>query len=80
MNANLLKARMKELNKTQGIVAEASGMSENSLSRKLSGKRDFRLSEIERLCEVLNISDPRPFFFDWRIPNMQRTSIEPRAG
>lgn len=72
MNANLLRAKMKELGKTQEEVAVASGISKNSLSRKLNGKRDFRLSEVERICVVLKIEDPGPVFFTPSIPYTQR--------
>lgn len=62
MNANLLRAKFKECGKTQAEVAELIGMSTNSLSRKLSGKRDFRLSEVDRLCQILDIQNPAPIF------------------
>lgn len=62
MNANLLRAKFKECGKTQAEVAELIGMSTNSLSRKLSGKRDFRLSEVDRICQVLGIENPAPIF------------------
>ena len=39
------------------------GISENSLSRKLSGKRDFRLEEVKRICAILGIENPSPYFF-----------------
>ena len=64
MNANKIRGRMKEMGFNQGEVAEKIGMSQNSLSRKLCGKRDFSLSEMICLCEVLNIKNPQEIFFD----------------
>jgi len=72
VNANLLRARIKELGMTQKEVAVASGISGNSLSRKLNGKRDFRLCEIERLCKTLGIDNPNRIFFDLKVPNAQQ--------
>lgn len=63
MNANLLRGKIVERGLTQQKLAEKVGLSPNSLSRKLSGERDFRLCEMVRICEVLNIEDPYPYFF-----------------
>lgn len=62
MDANRLRAKMAEKGVTQGETARAVKMSENSLSRKLKGEREFRLSEVERLCEYLGIDNPAPIF------------------
>lgn len=62
MNANKVKAKIKENGFSQRDVAERAGMSENSLSRKLLGKRDFTLSEVVTLCEVLHIENPQEVF------------------
>lgn len=64
MNMNLLKAKMAEKGKTQKNVAAAIGISENSLSRKIKGIREFRLSEMIKLCDYLCIDDPGPIFFN----------------
>ena len=82
MQANLLRAKIAEMNTTQGKVAAAVGISENALSRKMLGKRDFRLSEVERICKVLEIGDPIPIFFDQIVPNAQHaeSNNQPRAG
>lgn len=82
MNVNLLKGKMAEKQITQVILASKIGMSENSLSRKMSGKREFRLSEVVEICKVLDIDNPKPIFlddldvksifFDNADPNVQR--------
>lgn len=63
MNANLIRGKIAECGLTQQKLAEKAGISVNSLSRKLSGKRDFRLEEVKRICAVLNIENPSPYFF-----------------
>lgn len=64
MNTNILKGRMVEKGFTQEKLAEAVGISTNSMSRKLLGERQFRLGEVVRICEVLEIDDPRDIFFN----------------
>ena len=63
MNANMLRGKMAEKGFTQERLAEAVGISTNSLSRKLVGERQFRLGEVVKICEVLEINDPRDIFF-----------------
>lgn len=72
MNANLLKGKIVESGMTQSELAKAIGISENSLSRKIQGKRDFRLIEVVEICNVLNIGNPKEIFFNDNIPNTQR--------
>lgn len=62
MDANKLRAKIKENGLNQNSVAERIGISSNSLSRKLLGKREFTLSEVVSLCEVLRIEDPQEIF------------------
>ena len=63
MNTNILKGRMVEKGFTQESLAKAVGISTNSMSRKLLGERQFRLGEVVKICEVLEIDDPRDIFF-----------------
>jgi DNA-binding Xre family transcriptional regulator len=71
MNVNLLKGKMAEKQITQGLLAKEIGISENSLSRKLLGKREFRLSEAVAICKVLEIDNPKEIFFGDSVPNTQ---------
>lgn len=64
MNSNKVRAKMKEAGMTQADVAKSIGMSENSLSRKLNGKRDFSISEVLRLIEVLKLENPGEIFLN----------------
>lgn len=76
MNPNLIRGRIKAKGFTQAQTAVKAGMSSNSLSRKLSGKRDFKLSEVDALCRVLDIPDPSPYFFSSKIPLTQQNKID----
>lgn len=64
MKANLVRAKIKEKGVTQDFVAKSMGISTNPLSRKLLGKREFRLSEILSLCEILDIENPQVVFME----------------
>lgn len=64
MNANKIKGKIIERGMTQGEVAKIIGISANSLSRKLLGKRDFLLSEVIALCSVLELDNPQEFFLE----------------
>ena len=44
-------------------VAEKIGISLQSLSYKINNKIEFRASEMERLCNLLNITDKDSYFF-----------------
>lgn len=57
--------------KTQGVFAAKMGMSERSISLKLSGKRDWKQREIEKACELLDIekSDIPSYFFSAYVQN-----------
>lgn len=60
---NKVKGRMREQGLTQAVVARRLGMSTQAFSNKVNGKTDFRLSELEALCSILEINDPAAYFF-----------------
>lgn len=72
MNANLLRGKMAEKRITQSELAKRIGMSENSLSRKLLGTRDFRLAEVIKIIDELQIENPGEIFFTSNVPKMQQ--------
>lgn len=74
MQANLIKAKMAEKNMRQFELADELGMSANSLSRKLSGKREFTIAEATAMCEILGLSNPADIFFDTIVADMQRNA------
>lgn len=57
VNTQKLKAAIVEAGYTQGDVARMLGVSENTLSAKLNGKKRFYIGEAAKLCEVLHIDD-----------------------
>lgn len=58
MQANLLRAQMARVGITQAEVAKACGITENTLSNKLSGKTEFKADEIVAICDILQIENP----------------------
>lgn len=57
LDAQKLKGKIVEAGMTQGELAKKIGISQNTLTRKLSGRRDFTVGEIDRICDVLQIND-----------------------
>lgn len=60
-----LRGAIKEKYRTQNKFAKALGLSERTVSLKLSGKHEWRPSEIERICALLGIPDSQicEYFF-----------------
>lgn len=63
MRASIIRGKIKEKELTQETLAEMLGMSANSLSRKLNGKREFTISEASAVSEILGIENPNDVFF-----------------
>jgi transcriptional regulator with XRE-family HTH domain len=59
MQANLLRSQMALKGVTQVELAQACGITENTLSNKINGKTSFRSEEIVTICETLGIEDPK---------------------
>ena len=57
LNTNLLKAAIVRKGYTQGEFAQKIGISSNTLTRKMSGDSPFNVDEIDKACEVLNLTD-----------------------
>ncbi len=62
MNMNLLRAAMAEKGMNQAQLAAAIGISANSLSRKMNGRRDFALAEVVAITQVLDLESPQNIF------------------
>jgi transcriptional regulator with XRE-family HTH domain len=59
-----LRGKIKEVYKTQAAFAEAMPMSSVSLSDKLNNKVQFSQKEIDRACDLLQISKEEiPIYF-----------------
>lgn len=58
-----LRAIIVEKGMTQSEVAEKLNISLTSFNYKVNNKRAFNSDEMFKLCEILQIEDPKPIFF-----------------
>ncbi len=56
MDYGKLLGKMRELGLSQKAVAEHIGLTESHFSRKLSGEFAFKQSEMQQICNLLNIT------------------------
>lgn len=56
-NKDLLKDKIKERGLKLGFIVEKLGTSYAWFNKKLEGKKDFNAAEIQKLCEILGITD-----------------------
>ena len=63
MNANALRGEIARRGYTQGDVAKKIGISPKAFSQKINGKRQFMMSEAEKMVALLDIKDPAAIFF-----------------
>lgn len=66
-----LLGRVVEVCGTQYNFAKAMNLSERTISLKMSGKVDFKQSEIDKACEILCIEkdDITDYFFTQNVQN-----------
>lgn len=57
LNSNLLKAAIVRQGLTQGEFAQKIGISQNTLTSRLSGTTHFNVDEVDKACEVLNLTN-----------------------
>lgn len=62
-DSNLLRGMIATKGYTQKEIADIIGISRQSFSDKLNNKSTFKVSEIIKLCEVLDITDKDRYFF-----------------
>lgn len=63
MNVNLFRAELAKNGLTNKQLAEAIGVSESTLYRKIKNN-SFGINEIKAITSVLHIKNPIPIFFD----------------
>ena len=63
MNRNLLEYEMKERGYTAEKLSREIGISKSAFSKKINGKSEFTLSEIQGIVTVLKLDSPLPIFF-----------------
>jgi DNA-binding XRE family transcriptional regulator len=59
LDKNLFKSAFVKKGYTQDTLSEALGVSPNTMSSRITGKSCFNTEEIDRLCELLDITDNR---------------------
>jgi len=57
LNRNLFKSAIVRAGYTQRKLAEEIGISNNTFSHKMTGVSCFDTEQIDKICEILNISD-----------------------
>lgn len=67
-----LKGKIKEVCSTQYAFAEKMGISERTLSLKLSGKVDWKQKDIIKAMDILRISkdEVEQYFFKTKVQNI----------
>jgi DNA-binding Xre family transcriptional regulator len=61
-NEKKLRIAMLEAGMTVGQLATAIGINESTLYRKIKGKTEFTLSEMQDICKILGIQGGGIFF------------------
>jgi transcriptional regulator with XRE-family HTH domain len=64
VNEKLLKARIVEKGFTQSEIADKIGISATAFNNKITGKVDFKASEISKLSDILDIDNKDAYFFN----------------
>ena len=59
VNTNLFKAEMIKSGFTQKSLSKAVGMSVNTLNSKLNNNGVFNIVEVEKICDIMGITDDR---------------------
>jgi hypothetical protein len=72
INYSKLKGRIVEICGTQGNFAQKMGLSERTISLKLSGKIPFKQPEILKALEVLDLSEEeiQAYFFVLKVQDL----------
>lgn len=58
-----LKGRMREKECSQSKLAKEMGITVQALNAKLNGRSQFTVPEAIQVAKILDIDDPREFFF-----------------
>lgn len=68
MNSSLLYNKINSSKLSKSYIAESLGLTRQGLYNKLSGKREFKGSEIKKISDLLNLSEQEKediFFADF---------------
>ena len=75
IDKNRLRAAIVREGHTQRTLAEKVGVSVNTISAKLNRRIPFNTDEIEKICEVLSITDPAEKVQIFLAPSSQNRDI-----
>ena len=67
MNLEMLNEKIDEIGIPVTTIADKIGISRQSLYLKMNGEREFKTSEVTKLCDILRLTDTeksRIFFAD----------------
>lgn len=56
VNINRLKGEVKANDMTTAMIAHKMGISENTLNNLYNGRTTFKVSHVEELCKILNLT------------------------
>lgn len=77
INTALLKGSITAAGYTQEQFAKVLGISAQSLNYKLNNIREFKVSEIMKMCDVLNIINKDEYFF---VQNVDKSATKPKSA
>lgn len=75
INTIVLQAKIKEAGLTQGKLAQQIGLDSSTFSLKIKGRRNFTVSEVEKIATALRIPTDelaRIFFADYLAKTQER--------
>ncbi len=67
MDRYLLEAEIKRRGYTMERLSREIGISKSAFSKKINGKSEFTLGEIQRIVDVLGLESPIPIFFGTKV-------------
>lgn len=77
VDTKLLEEEIRKSGKRKGFLAEKIGCSTPSFRARVHGKYDFKVDEVNALCQELNITDPNvmmKIFFKGYVDNLATES------
>lgn len=82
MDLNYLNNKIDEIDIPIATIANKMGLSRQSLYLKLNGRREFKTSEMLKICEILRltIEERNHIFFADKVDKSANSIINPRSG
>ncbi len=77
VNTALLKGSITAAGYTQESFAKVLGISAQSLNYKLNNIREFKVSEIMKVCDILDIINKDEYFF---VQKVDKTATNPKSA